>query len=157
AAVRAALHACRERRRELRLGELREGLGRGTDAVSSLDAVLQVLRKGQVAELFVGEAALRDGPVARRRVWVGRAPLELADTEAELADIGVTQNAREMNALVALVRAALGQDAGLTFLPEDAPDVVDGVGATLRWHDEETPGERAPSQSGDPARMRRAH
>lgn len=150
--VREALHECRTRRRAARLAELREGLGRGTDAVSGLDSVVAVIRKGQVSELFVSEAALT-GRVADRRVWAGPAPLELALTADELAAIGVTESTREMNALVALVRAALGQDAGLTFLPEDAGGLADGVAATLRWHDDETPGDRALSLSGDQARL----
>ncbi|HEY0216730.1 MAG TPA: hypothetical protein VGC57_10095, partial [Cellulomonas sp.] len=58
-----------------------------------------------------------------------------------------------MPADVALLRAALGQDAGLTIVPEGALELVDGVGATLRWSDDSTPSEAVPTQSQDQRRL----
>ena len=66
----------------------------------------------------------------------------------------MTGGAQEMDANVALVRAALGQDAGVTFAEDGAVDLVDGIGAVLRWFDESTPSEAVPSQSADQARLR---
>ncbi|MHB1489626.1 MAG: hypothetical protein ACYCTH_03920, partial [Cellulomonas sp.] len=54
---------------------------------------------------------------------------------------------------IALVRAAVGQDAGLTFATNGAVDLVDGVGVLLRWSDGSTPSESVPSLSSDRKRM----
>ena len=44
--------------------------------------------------------------------------------------------------------AALGSDAGITVLVDDAPKLEDGIGATLRWSDRSTPHESVPSMPG---------
>jgi len=121
--------------------------------VTSLDDVIEVLRRGQVAELVLDVDAL-SGTLAERELWVGPGPLELATSSADLATIGVAGDGDRYTADVALVRAALGQDAGVTFADDGAADLVDGVGALLRWSDESTPSEAVPSQSADQARLR---
>ena len=78
----------------------------------------------------------------------------MATSAGDLASIGVTGGAEEMDANVALVRAALGQDAGLTFAEDGTVDLVDGIGAVLRWSDDSTPSEAVPTQSADQARLR---
>ncbi len=144
----------RVRRREAVLDLFRQEQGRGEDAVTSLADVVAVLQRGQVAELVLGEPpAGSPGPLAERRLWVGDGPLELALSKDDLAAIGVGDGARQMPADVALVRAAVGQDAGLTFADDGAVDLVDGVGALLRWRDESTPRESVLSQSADSGRV----
>ncbi len=144
----------RVRRRETVLDLFRQEQGRGEDAVTSLADVVAVLQRGQVSELVLGEpAAGSPGPLDDRRLWVGDGPLELALSKDDLAAIGVTDAARQMPADVALVRAAVGQDAGLTFADDGAVELVDGVGAILRWRDESTPRESVLSQSADSRRV----
>jgi hypothetical protein len=151
--VDEALAAFRRHRCEEVLDRFRQAQGRGDGAVTALDDVIDVLRRGQVAELVLHVDSLTSG-LAERTLWVGPEPLQLATSEDDLAAIGVSAGAEEMDANVALVRAALGQDAGLTFAEDGAVDLVDGVGAVLRWFDESTPSEAVPSQSADQARLR---
>ena len=42
----------------------------------------------------------------------------------------------------------------MTFSPDGAADLVDGVGALLRWSDESTPSEQLLTQSADARRVR---
>jgi len=87
-------------------------------------------------------------------MWVGPDPLQVGLDRGDLESIGVTDGARELPAEVALVRAAIGQDAGVTFAVDGSVDLIDGVGAVLRWSDPGTPSESLVSQSGDQARLR---
>jgi hypothetical protein len=155
-----ALDSFRERRREVVLAELRQGQGREQGAVTGVDDVVAVLSRGQVKELVLSEDVGYDaglsvgadgakGPLHSRTLWVGPDPLSIAATRASLADAGVTEGAEELPAAIAMVRAAVGQDAGLTVAPEGAVDLIEGVGATLRWHDGSTPAEVAATMSRD--------
>ncbi|WP_448061158.1 baeRF2 domain-containing protein [Cellulomonas hominis] len=154
--VEAALADHRQRRRADVLERFRTEQGRGAGAVTELGDVVAVLQRGQVAELVLDDAAADPGSVlAERMLWVGPDPLQIAVSKDDLRTIGVEGGEREMPAGVALLRAALGQDAGLTFAADGAVDLVDGVGALLRWSDESTPSEAVPSQSADQARLRR--
>ncbi|VTR77167.1 hypothetical protein [Cellulomonas hominis] len=149
-----ALEAFRQRRREGVLEAYRGELGRGAAAVTSVDDVVTVLQRGQVRELVLHEdVTLPGSPLAERRLWVGPEPLQIASSEADLTGIGVTEGARQMPADVALLRAALGQDAGLTIAPDGQVEVVDGIGALLRWNDGSTPSEALPTQSADQGRL----
>jgi len=148
--VHAAVDELRARRRRAVLDRFDEALGRGDGAVTSLPDVVEVLRRGQVAELVLGEGMLAS--LQEREVLVGAQPLELATTQADLDTLGVGE-ARRYPAVVALVRAALGQDAGVTFAPEEA-ELPDGVGALLRWSDGSTPAEQLLTQSADARRVR---
>jgi len=150
ARVHAAVDAHRARRRQAVLDRFGQALGRGEGAVTALDDVVEVLRRGQVAELVVAESGL--GALQEREVLVGREPLELATNQADLDTLGVA-DARRFPAITALVRAALGQDAGITFTADGA-DVVDGIGALLRWSDDSTPSEQLLTQSADAHRVR---
>ncbi|WP_309032448.1 baeRF2 domain-containing protein [Streptomyces alfalfae] len=152
--VAEALEEFRQRRREDALERYRSELGRGGAAVTSVDDVVTVLQRGQVRELILHEdVTLPGSPLAERRLWVGPEPLHIATSRADLEGIGVTEGAREMPADVALMRAALGQDAGLTLAPDGQVEVVDGIGAVLRWNDGSTPSEAVPTQSGDQNRL----
>lgn len=153
ARVEETLAQFRARRRESVLDRFREAQGRGDGAVTALDDVIEVLRRGQVAELVLHVDGSTTG-LADRTLWVGPEPLQIASSKADLVAIGVTGEAREMEANVALVRAALGQDAGLTFAEDGTVDLVDGIGAVLRWSDDSTPSEAVPTQSADQARLR---
>jgi hypothetical protein len=150
--VAEVLEAHRARRREEVVDRLREALGRGDGAVTELGDVVDVLRKGQVQELVVLRNAAGDS-VARlneRTLWVGPEPLHLATTRGDLASLGVAaDDARELRADIAVLRAALAQDAGFTFALEGSVSLVDGLGALLRWTDASTPHETAPAYTGD--------
>lgn len=167
--VADALDSFRERRRELVLAELREGLGRESGAVTSVDDVVQVLARGQVKQMVLSEALADDaaralhawvdgsvetlgfgGLVNGRQLWTGPDPLHIAVARAEIDGVGELE---ELPAATALLRAAIGQDAGLVFAPEGSVELRDGVGATLRWHDGGTPHESAATMSGDGARL----
>ncbi|NMR19624.1 Vms1/Ankzf1 family peptidyl-tRNA hydrolase [Cellulomonas fimi] len=153
--VRATLDAYRARRREEVLDRFRLEQGRGEAAVTQLDDVIAVLGRGQVAELVLLESvATPTSPLAERTVWVGPDPLQIAGSRSDLAAMGVDDGARELRADIGLVRAALGQDAGLTFAVDGSVDLIDGVGAVLRWHDSATPSEAVLSQSADRGRVR---
>jgi hypothetical protein len=153
--VKATLEAYRARRREGVLDHFRQEQGRGGAAVTQLDDVIEVLRRGQVLDLVLHESVgTNASAIGDRTVWVGPDPLQIALTRADLQAIGVDEGARELRADIALVRAALGQDAGLTFAVDGSVDLVDGVGAILRWTDPSTPSEAVLSQSGDAGRVR---
>jgi hypothetical protein len=153
--VSEALETFRRTRRTAVLDRYREALGRGEAAVTSVDDVVTVLQRGQVAEVVLHEdATLPGSSLSERRLWVGPEPLQIASSESDLAAIGVTSGARQMPADVALIRAALGQDAGLTIASDGQVEVVDGIGAVLRWSDDSTPSESVPTQSDDQSRLR---
>lgn len=133
AAVLSAVDACRAKRRDAVLDRFEELHGQGTRGVASLGDVVAVLRKGQVAELVLAE----DPTALDVTLWCGDDPFHLAQTRAELEDLGA-QSLREVPARVALLRSCIAQDAGLTFAPEGR-EPVEGVGAILRWHDVSTP------------------
>lgn len=153
--VKSTLEAYRARRREGVLDHFRQEQGRGGAATTELGDVVEVLRRGQVSDLVLVEAVTTNAsPIADRTLWVGPDPLQIALTRDELEAIGVAEGARELRADIALVRAALGQDAGLTFAVDGSVDLVDGVGAILRWTDPSTPSESVLSQSGDARRVK---
>jgi hypothetical protein len=154
ARVVEALDAHRARRRETVLDRFRTEQGRGGAAVTALEDVVTVLQRGQVAELLVDEAQTLPGaPLDGRTLWVGPEALQVATAAADLGALGVEGEGRAMPAGVALLRAALGQDAGLTIVPEGAAELVDGVGAVLRWSDGSTPSEAVPTTSADQRRL----
>lgn len=153
--VHASLEQFRVRRRELVLDVFRQEQGRDEAAVTELGDVIEVLRRGQVRELVLAEPVAGQVPeLAQRTVWVGPDALQLALDREDLAAIGVTDGARELPADVGLVRAALGQDAGVTFAIDGSVELIDGVGAVLRWSDPATPSESLVSQSADQGRLR---
>ncbi len=141
----------RARRRLTVLDRLREGLGRGDGAVTELGDVVEVLRRGQVSDLVIAT----DGTpaIAGRMLWVGPGALELATRRSELAGLGVADgDMHEMRADVAVLRAAVAQDSGVTFDLTGAVHLVDGVGAVLRWSDPATPHETALASTRDNGR-----
>jgi hypothetical protein len=125
--------------------------------VTALADVVDALRRGRVQELLFDTTARMDGSTLREaRLWIGPEPLELAVTQEELESMGAQGGAGLVPADVALVRAAVAQDAGLTFVEDGAVELMDGVGAVLRWSDGSTPSVSVPSQSADTGRLRGA-
>lgn len=153
--VRATLEEYRARRRERVANRLRQELGRGEAAVTELSDVVEVLRRGQVDELVIMEdAAGVPAPLADRQIWVGSEPLELGLTRSDVEALGVGDQAHQLRADIAVLRAVIAQDAGVTFLLEGNADLVDGIGALLRWSDAATPSETAPAYSAGVGRHR---
>ena len=154
--VAEALVAHRARRREKVADRFRTAQGRGEAAVTSVPDLVTVLQRGQVAELLIrDDLTLPGSPLTERTLYVGPEPLQIATDADDLVALGApTGSARPMPADAAILRAALGQDAGLTLVPDGSADLVDGVGAVLRWVDESTPSEAVPSQSADQTRLR---
>jgi hypothetical protein len=149
-----AVTACRDRRRARVVDAYRTGQGRDDGSVTSLGDVVTVLQRGQVSDLLLAEGFGGEGELDDREIWVGPEALQVALDRGDVEDLGATDGIHPLPASVALVRAALGQDAGLTFVPDGAADLVDGVGAVLRWHDAGTPSEAAPTMSSDRTRLR---
>lgn len=141
ARLHEAMEGYRARRRGAVLARLHEALGRG-EAVSSLEDVVAVLRRGQVAELVLADEASLE-PLTDRGLVIGDDPLAIGTRPSEIEALGLEP--REVRADVALLRAAVAQDAGVTFAPEGSVALVDGIGAVLRWSDASTPHEQAPA------------
>ncbi len=150
--VAAALTDHRRSRRSATVARYQQEAGRDGAAVSGAEAVLEVLRKGQVADLLLApDVAGPPSRLARRSLWIGPGALEVAASAEELHDLGVP-DPREVRADLAIGRAVLEQGAGIT-IADDIDGVPDGVGALLRWHDSATPGEHALAGSADTRRV----
>ncbi len=152
--VADAVQAYRDRRRSAVLDKLTQGLGRGDGAVTTLGDVVEVLRRGQVDELVLDDE-VSTSRFGDRELWVGTDPLQIATNPADLEALGVSSSdAVKLPAGAALVRAALGQDAGITFAPDGFAEIREGIGAVLRWSDGSTPHESLLTQSADQRRLR---
>ncbi|PJI94472.1 hypothetical protein [Luteimicrobium subarcticum] len=148
------VEACRARRRAVVVDAYREGQGRADGSVTALADVVTVLQRGQVRELILSDELRSGSEIDGTEVWVGPEPLQIGSDRASVVALGADDGVHPLPASVALVRAALGQDAGLTFVPAGSVELVDGVGALLRWTDAGTPSESAPTMSGDQRRLR---
>lgn len=147
-----AVEAFRVQRREAVLERFRQESGRDGAAVSGVEDVVDVLRRGQVSELVVtSQVAGPPSSISQRTLWVGDGALELGRTADDVRQLGVAEP-KALPADVALGRAALEQGAGITVADAASVTLVDGVGALLRWHDAATPGETAYTQSRDRTR-----
>ena len=145
----AALVEFRLRRREAVLDRFRQEMGRDQAATTGLSNVVDVLRKGQVDELVLSDAAA--GPpssLREQRLWVGDSALQLGTSKDEVTGLG-SGTAEEVRADLALGAAVIESGAGITVVDEASVDLVDGVGAILRWHDDATPADTAFTLSGD--------
>lgn len=131
-AVAREVESFRQERRESVLGKLNQELGREGAGVAGIPDTIAALAQGQVRDLLLCEDVLAS--LGERLVWVGPDPTDIGQARASLGPIeDVETNAYELRADVALVRAAIGQDADLTVVPEGALDVSEGVAAILRW------------------------
>lgn len=136
ARLRGALESHRVRRRASLVARVTEGLARGHGAVTGLDEVVAAAQTGRIAELVL-ETAVQRTPGSGPVVWAGDAWSALSLTPDILVEQGEA-HLREMDAVIAVLRAAIGQDAGVSFVEPGASPLVDHVGAILRW-DAEAP------------------
>lgn len=120
--VAAALQRCRS----ARLDAVLERLGGGAKAVGVAETV-EALRRGEVETLILLQGALDE-----RESYVGPEPLLFGHAREELEAFGVEAPART-RLDEAMVRAAIGQDAGLLPLYAPVGLLPDGVGAVLRF------------------------
>ena len=127
--VAAALQRCRS----ARLDAVLERLGGGAKAVGVAETV-EALRRGEVETLVLLQGALDD-----REAYVGPEPLLLGHAREELEAFGVDAPGRT-RLDEAMVRAAIGQDAGLLPLYAPVGLLPDGVGAVLRFDTRPDPG-----------------
>jgi hypothetical protein len=98
-----------------------------------LPAVVDALQRNQVDTMIVV-----DDPGADGQLWIGPAATDIALAPDQLTGAGEPDRVRADSALL---RALAGTDAALTVLaPGEAPELVDGVGAVLRYVDPATPG-----------------
>ncbi|GAA4423124.1 Vms1/Ankzf1 family peptidyl-tRNA hydrolase [Georgenia halophila] len=149
------LQQFRLRRRERVLDTFREVRGQDGAVVTGRDGVLDVLRRGQVAELIITESVA--GPPSALRdstLWAGDEPLQIG-AHVDVVEMGASAP-HEVRADLALGRAALAQGAGITVVDDAAFEQPDGIGALLRWNDAATPDEHAFALSGDPHREGRS-
>ncbi len=122
--VAAAVQRCRS----LRIDEVLDRLG-PVDAPKAVGVgeTLEALRRGEVETLILLDGALDD-----RQAYAGPDPLLLATDPEELKGLGVDDPQPDrLDEL--LLRAALGQDAGLLPLHAPVGALPDGVGAVLRF------------------------
>ena len=100
-------------------------------ALTGTAPVVEALRKAQVETLVLAEET--DG----EQLLVGPTPLEIGVSQEDMAALGVTDAAR-VPVERALLRAAVGSNAGVVVVPRAAmPDDVP-VAAVLRYTDEST-------------------
>ncbi|HEV2888666.1 MAG TPA: Vms1/Ankzf1 family peptidyl-tRNA hydrolase [Jatrophihabitans sp.] len=133
AEVRSALlHHIWAERRDV-LARLQQAVGRHDYAVTGISAVLDALRKAQVDTLV-----LSDDPSSTATCSIGPDPLLLAGTDAELADLGISDIQHD-RLDAALVRALAGSAAGLVITPGGHQYVEQGIAALLRYTDASTP------------------
>jgi Bacterial archaeo-eukaryotic release factor family 2 len=98
-----------------------------------LEATVEALRRRQVDAMLIA-----DDPSSTAHLWIGPDPTEIATSPGALTAAAVTEPV-PVRADAALVRAVVGNDAGLVLVgPDEAPP--DGVGAVLRYVDAATPG-----------------
>lgn len=144
-----ALDQWRMRRSEQVLNRYHEAAGRDQAAVSGIDDVLDVLRRGQAEDILLTEEAVGpDSAVRTRTLWMGPEPVQAGSTADEVKALGVDQPL-QAPAHVVLGRLMAATDAGVTVVDEAALDVPEGVAALLRWHDESTPAQSVYSLSRD--------
>ena len=137
AAAEQALRDLEDADARRRLETFRNQLGAG-GATEGLAETVAALREGQVAELFLGGDYRADDPDtpgpawSSAPAWIAPALADVAVSEQELRDRGLTDVARD-HADAAIVRAATGTDAELFMMPTGEAPLRDDIGALLRY------------------------
>jgi hypothetical protein len=101
-------------------------------ALTGTALVVEALRKAQVETLVLAE----DGD--DEQLFVGTSPLEIGVSAEDMAALGVT-DAAQVPAERALLRAAVGSNAGVVVVPRAAMPGDIPVAAVLRYTDDSTP------------------
>jgi hypothetical protein len=101
-------------------------------AVTGTAPVVEALRKAQVETLVLAEEQDDE------QLFVGSSPLELGVSSEDLAALGVT-DAAQVPVERALLRAAVGSNAGVVVVPRSALPGDIPVAAILRYTDDSTP------------------
>ena len=101
-------------------------------AVTGTALVVEALRKAQVETLVLAEEPDDE------QLYVGTAPLEIGVGADDMTALGVT-DAAQVPADRALLRAAVGSNAGVVVVPRSAMPGDIPVAAVLRYTDDSTP------------------
>jgi ribosomal protein L7Ae-like RNA K-turn-binding protein len=101
-------------------------------ALTGTALVVEAFRKAQVETLVLAE----DGD--EEQLFVGTSPLEIGVSAEDMAALGVT-DAAQVPAERALLRAAVGSNAGVVVVPRAAMPGDIPVAAILRYTDDSTP------------------
>jgi hypothetical protein len=101
-------------------------------ALTGTAPVVEALRKAQVETLVLTEEP------ADEQLYIGTAPLELGGSQEDMAALGVP-DAAQVPAERALLRAAVGSNAGVVVVPRSAMPGGVPVAAVLRYTDDSTP------------------
>jgi hypothetical protein len=101
-------------------------------ALTGTALVVEAFRKAQVETLVLAE----DGD--DEQLFVGTSPLEIGVSVEDMAALGVT-DAAQVPAERALLRAAVGSNAGVVVVPRAAMPGDIPVAAVLRYTDDSTP------------------
>ncbi|MFE9022552.1 Vms1/Ankzf1 family peptidyl-tRNA hydrolase [Streptomyces sp. NPDC007808] len=106
-----------------------DGEGRA-GAAEGVPALIEAAREHRIEELLIRP----DSPDARREVWIGEDPDQVAVRRTDLKILG-EQNSWAARADDALIRSAVATGAGaLSVTPADpATEPAGGLGALLRW------------------------
>jgi len=123
--VRGGAEALRERFAQ------EQGRGPGGLAAEGAEATLAALARSQVEVLLVA-----DDPDDERTAWFGAAPQQVATDRATVQDMGESMPVEGRLVDVA-VRAALGTSADVHVVDPAGPEPRDGLGALLRFSDQE--------------------
>jgi hypothetical protein len=127
-AAEQASRARTEQEARRRLESFRNQLPHGT-ATEGLAETMAALQDGLASDVLIA-----NDPISTSTAWIGPEPTDLAASEAEARERGVSQPVMDRTD-AAIVRAIVGTGAELWFVPEDEdePPPRAGIGALLRY------------------------
>ena len=115
------------------LDEFEQERGQRDRAVEGLAHTVAALRRAQVQTVVAG-----DELAGEALLYIGSEPMQIALSDADLADLGADE-AVAAPAGPAILRAAVATGADVVFVPGGPTRLVGGVGALLRYADAATP------------------